>query len=96
MGNDNLIKAEEHIKDYLKKYLPQYSLLEVRSKSYHPDDAHLFMVSAKKKDGAYAVWTSWNEKTQSLNYGHYGLDSLEDCGEIFKESCYSAEQGGAL
>lgn len=32
------------------------------------------MISAvQKKTGEYAVWTSWNEKIQNLNFGHYCL-----------------------
>ena len=32
---------------YFKKYLPGYTVLKVREKSYHPDDHHLYMVSGK-------------------------------------------------
>lgn len=78
----------EHVKLYFKENLPRYAVLEVRKKSYHPDDDHLYMVSAKKEDGTYAVWTSWNEATQSLNHGHYGLSSIEDCEKIFEEFYY--------
>ena len=32
------------------------------------------VIAAKKsKTGEYAVWTSWNEKIQNLNFGHYCL-----------------------
>ena len=34
-----------------------------------------------KTTGKYAVWTCWNETTQSLNFGHYDLD-LEDAMDI--------------
>lgn len=64
---------------------------ESRKKSYHPDDSHLYMVSAKKGDGTYAVWTSWNQKTESLNHGHYGLQSEEACEKIMDEFYHSKD-----
>ena len=39
----------------------------------------------KKEDGTYAVWTAWNESSQSLNFGHYNLKSIEDCEKVFEE-----------
>lgn len=86
---DNDIKEiRKHVELYFKEHLPQYAVLEIRRKSYHPDDAYLWMVSAKKEDGTFAVWTSWNETTQSLNYGHYDLQSIEDCEKVFEEYYY--------
>lgn len=87
----NLNKVREHVELYFKKYLSEYTVLEIRRKSYHPDDAYLWMVSAKKEDGTYAVWTSWNESSQSLNYGHYDLKSIEDCEKVFEEFYYRKE-----
>lgn len=75
-----------HIKEYFQLKLPQYEVLEVRRKSVYPEDSYLFMVSAVKEDGTYAVWTSWNESTQCLNYGHYDLQSHEDCEKVFAKS----------
>ena len=86
--NINLSEVGEHIKLYFKEHLPQYTVLEIRRKSCHPDDAHLFMVSAKKSDSTYALWTGWNELSQSLNHGHYGLQSIEECEKIFEEFYY--------
>lgn len=75
--NTELANVVMHIDTYFKNYLPDYSVLEVRRKSNHPDDNYLYMVSAKKKDdGTFAVWTNWNEQTQCLNHGHYGLKSI--------------------
>ncbi len=81
----DLNEVKKHVELYFKEKLPQYAVLEIRSKSYHPDDKYFYMVSARKKDGTYAVWTSWNEATQSLNDGHYGLLSTEDCEKVFEE-----------
>lgn len=74
-----------NVEKYFKKHLPQYRVLEIRKKSVYPEDSYLFMVSAIREDGTYAVWTSWNETTQCLNYGHYALQSVEDCEKVFAE-----------
>lgn len=74
-----------HIQEYFQKKLPNYEVVKVRRKSWHKDDAHLYMVAAKKNMGSYAVWTSWNESTQSLNYGHYDLADIESCERIMDE-----------
>lgn len=86
--NINLNEVRKHIEIYFKENLPQYTVLEIKQKSSHPDDSHLFMVSAKKDDGTFAVFTSWNELSQSLNHGHYDLKSVEECEKIFEEFFY--------
>ena len=79
-------QARKNVEEYFKKHLPQYTVLEIRKKSVFPEDNYLFMVSAiNEQDGTYAVWTSWNETSQSLNYGHYNLQTLEDCEKVFEE-----------
>lgn len=74
-----------HIQEYFQKKLPAYEVVKVRRKSWHKDDSHLFMVAAKKNTGSYAVWTGWNESTQSLNYGHYDLADMEACERVMDE-----------
>ena len=86
--NINLNEVRKHIELYFKEHLPQYTVLEIRRKTNHPDDDYLWMVSAKKSDGTYAVWTGWNEAAQSLNHGHYNLKSMEECEKIFEEFYY--------
>lgn len=86
--NINLSKVREHIELYFKENLPKYTVLEVRNKSSPPDAAHLFMVSAKKDDGTYSLWTGWNELSRSLNHGHYDLKSAEECEKLFEEFYY--------
>lgn len=81
----DITEIRKHIELYFKEYLPQYTVLEIRKKSYHPADHYLYMVSAISSDGTYAVWTAWNESSQSLNYGHYNLQSIEECEKIFEE-----------
>lgn len=84
-----LNEVKKHVESYFKEHLPQYKVLEIRRKSYHPDDDYLYMVSAKKDDGTFAVWASWNETMQSLNYGHYDLLSVEDCERLFNKFYYN-------
>lgn len=86
--NINLNEVRKHVELYFKKHLPQYTVLEIRRKSSHPDDTHLWMVSAKKSNGTFAVWTGWNESTLCLNFGHYDLQSIEECEKIFEEFYY--------
>ena len=87
--NGIALEVLEQVNLYFRENLPRYTVLKVRKKSYHPDDSHLYMVSAKKDDGTYAVWTSWNSRTRSLNHGHYGLWSEADCESIMAEFYYS-------
>lgn len=82
----DLAEVIEHVQNYFVKHLPQYTVLEVRKKSVFPEDDYLYMVSARKVDGSsYAVWTSWNETIYALNYGHYDLQNVEQCEQIFRE-----------
>lgn len=78
-------QVRKNMEEYFKKHLPQYEVLEIRKKSVYPEDNYLFMVSAINEDGSFAVWTCWNEKSQSLNYGHYNLSCIEDCEKVFQE-----------
>lgn len=83
--NFDLSEIRKNVELYFKEHLPKYTVLEIKRKSCHPDDSYLYMVSAKKNDGTYAVWTSWNVETCSLNHGHYNLASAEECCRIFSE-----------
>ena len=84
----DLKQVRINVEEYFKKHLPQYTVLEIKQKSEYPEDSYLFMVSAIKDDGTFAMWTSWNESTQSLNYGHYNLDSYAECEMLFEEHYY--------
>lgn len=84
MGMETL-EVREHVELYFKEHLLEYTVLEVRRKSFHPDDGHLYMVSAQKEDNTFAMWSNWNEATQSLNHGHYNLCSVDDCERLFEE-----------
>ena len=88
-----LLEVMEQVTIYFKENLPKYTVLKIRKKSYHPDDSHLYMVAAKKDDGTYSVWTCWNQKLKSLNHGHYGLQSKEDCEKVMDGFYYSGDFG---
>ncbi|MCM1219768.1 MAG: hypothetical protein NC548_35245 [Lachnospiraceae bacterium] len=90
MTRDDLQKALEDIKGYFREHLPDYDVVEVRRKSYHQDDAHLFMVAARKEE-TFSVWTGWNGSRQTLNHGHYDLPSLEACEKIMDEFYHGEE-----
>ena len=81
----------EQVERYFAENLPKYKVLEIRRQSYHPEDDYLYMVSAKKDDGTYAVWTCWNQSIKSLNCGHYDLSSEEDCEKVMDGSYFSGD-----
>lgn len=74
-----------NIKKYFQEKLPNYEVMKVRKKSCYEEDSYLYMVAAKKDTGSYAVWSSWNDSTQSMNHGHYNLVDLEACERIMDE-----------
>ncbi len=85
-------KVKSHVADYMPKHLPEYNLVEVWRKNNYKGDEHLYVVLAELKEppkyfpveNKYAVWTAWNEATQSLNFGHYNLaEELVD--EVLEE-----------
>lgn len=90
MTKEELQKTVEDIRSYFREHLPNYDVVEVRRKSYHPDDAHLFMVAARKEE-TFFVWTGWNGSRQTLNHGHYNLPNLETCDKIMDESYHGEE-----
>ena len=82
--SDNVIK---NMKQYFEKHLSDYQITDVCRKSNHVEDSYLYSVVAKKGD-EYACWTSWNETSQSLNYGHYSLESRDVAIDILKENFF--------
>lgn len=84
------------VRSYFKENLAQYTPIKIRNKSYHPDDAHLYMVAARKQDGtSYAVWTGWNERLKTLNFGHYDLADLDECDMVMNHGFYSGKNESA-
>jgi hypothetical protein len=83
----NNTPVPQNVKENVKKYLEENNLgelVDVMRASDHPEDNYLYHIIAKKRD-TYSMWTSWNETTQCLNFGHYGLESEEQAREIHKE-----------
>ena len=76
-----------HVVNYFdtESSLQNYVPVLITRASEHPDDAYLYHVIAKRNDGKYACWTSWNESTQSLNFGHYDLESEDEALAILDE-----------
>lgn len=72
----------KNIERYLEENLSRYNLIDVFRKSQHPDDDYLYMVIAKHDNGTWAVWTCWNDKTKTLNNGHYTIEDIMDAYEI--------------
>lgn len=68
-----------------KNSLEYYMVSEVQRASNHPEDNYLYMVIARKIDGTYSCWTSYNTTTHCLNYGHYGYSSIEECRKVLDE-----------
>ena len=90
----NNTPVPQEVIDHVRKYLEEmkYELLEVVRQSDHPDDDYLYMVKGKSMtNGWYAVWTCWNEKARSLNYGYYMLDGDEACDKVFKKYFHRIE-----
>lgn len=85
------------VKENVKKYLAEHNLgelVDVMRASEHPEDDYLYHVIARKPNKSklfhngewnYSCFTSWNETTQSLNFGHCNLESEEVAREICAE-----------
>lgn len=79
-------EVEKNIINYFEQHLQRYTPVGICRKSNHPDDRSLYEVIACNGNREYACWTSWNESTQSLNYGHYGLETIEEALNVVKEN----------
>ena len=72
--------------DYFRGDMPDVEVYSVARASNHPDDTNLYSVVGRdKRDGEFMCWTSWNESTKSLNYGHYGYKDYNACHHIIAE-----------
>lgn len=74
-------KVYKNVRSYFsaRHGVENYNLVSVRQKL---TETYIYRVMAQHKTtGKYAVWTCWNENTQSLNFGHYNLN-LEDAMDI--------------
>lgn len=71
------LNVPESVRKNVSKYFAESNSL----KNYEPiavghsegNSDYIYVVIGRRNDGKWAVWTSWNERTQSLNYGHYDM-----------------------
>lgn len=82
--------VRDHVFEYIKNgELKNYEPIYICRKSNHPDDSYLYSVIAQdSRDGSYACWSTWNENTQSLNHGHYSLNSYLDAKKVLNETYF--------
>lgn len=83
---NTFIDVIDDVNEYLNISMKgSYQLEFVTRLSSHKDDYYLYIVVAKNKTtDEYAVWTSWNTTTKSLNFGHYNL-TKEQADAVVKE-----------
>lgn len=76
------LNVPEQVRKNVDKYFAQSNAL----RNYEPiavghvngEDDYLYMVLARQiRGGKWAVWTCWNESTNSLNFGHYEMHEWE-------------------
>lgn len=67
------LKVYKNVRSYFAAGhgVENYDLVSVRQEL---TEYYIYRVMAQHKvTGEYAVWTCWNETTQSMNFGHYNL-----------------------
>lgn len=77
--------VKERVRSYMAENLPAYDNIGVIRGSEHPDDYNLYMVVAKHENGNFAAWTSWKDSTESLNHGHYDIETAIDAWDLLFE-----------
>lgn len=70
------------VKEYFQKNLRMYNYLKIFRSSNHPEDNYLYSVLGFHDNGTFSCWTCFNSRTESLNYGHYGLQTEDMALEI--------------
>lgn len=77
-------KLQDTIKN--SQTLFDYEITHVYRKSNHIEDNYLYSaIGYNMVTGKYACWSSWNMSTESLNNGHYNLESEDEAIGILKE-----------
>lgn len=80
-----MITTSLNVPEQVRKNVAKYFTESNGLKNYKPiavghqngEDEYLYVVLARQIHGEWAVWTCWNESTQSLNHGHYNLTEAE-------------------
>ena len=74
------LNVPENVRNNVNKYfaeghgLTNYEPLAVGQHRGNGEASYLYIVLGRQIRGEnFAVWTCWNESTQSLNHGHYDL-----------------------
>ena len=74
------LNVPESVRKNVDKYfaeghgLTNYEPIAVGQHRGKGEAEYIYVVLARQiRGGEWAVWTCWNESTQSLNYGHYNL-----------------------
>ena len=66
----------------LNDYIP----VQISRISNNPEDSYLYaVVGYNLRTKEYACWTSWNQATGSLNFGHYNLPDITVALNIIKD-----------
>jgi len=72
----------EMAREYFRKNLNMYDSLDIFRSSNHPEDNYLYSVLGFHENGTFSCWTCFNSRTESLNNGHYGLQTEDRALEI--------------
>ena len=90
----NLVVSQEvyeHVRSYFENNLKKYVLVNICQR--YKGDYIYRVIAYNTKNDNYTVWGSWNELSQTLNHGHYDLDTntamrvFLDAGEIVEDQC---------
>ena len=77
-----MVRTTLNVPEKVRKNVDKYFTEKNGLANYEPiavghvngNDDYLYIVLARQiRGGEWAVWTCWNESTQSLNYGHYNM-----------------------
>lgn len=95
MNEKVYMNVKKNVANYFRENLPNYKVEDILQFSDCPGDDYLYMVIVKNMNypelklkfggGPWVCWTCWNDKTQSLNYGHYDLKSYDQAFEVCME-----------
>lgn len=76
------IKTYFETENGLNNYIP----VQISRISNNPEDSYLYaVVGYNLTTKEYACWTSWNQDTCSLNFGHYNLSDITAALNIIKD-----------
>lgn len=89
-----MITTTLNVPDQVRKNVDKYFAEGNGLTNYEPiavgqtkGNQYTYMVLARQiRGGEWAVWTCWNETTQSLNHGHAGMTEAEAMRLFLNES----------